>query len=249
MAEYNIIRHPFLLLGLSYAFTGFSLIYVPPKLPLRLIALGVITFFVYIAVRFADLSLLSKDNQLLFGNIMFAVLLYANYYLCLIKESPPPQMTKYNQLRWAAGVVFNPRGIGKPWQIRNMPSFSRTNKSFRHSRGAFIWKKFLQFLLFSVILEVYDAINLKFHLKQDDFAHGKIHLFSRLKDVTLRETNIRLWLPFMTYLPMYLEYSSLHCLVSVIAVALGDDPAQWPPLYGDLRDAYSIRNFWGYVKE
>lgn len=249
MAEYSIIRHPFFLLGLSYASIGFCIIYVPPKLPFRLTAFGIITFFIYMAIKAADLSLLSTDNQLLFGNIMFAVLLYANYYLCLIKLSPPFQMTKYNQLRWIVGVAFNPRGIGKSWQIRNIPRFSRTNESFHPSRRAFICKRFLLFLLFSVMLEVYDAIHLLIHLRQDDFTHEKVHFFCRLTDVTIREIIVRLWLPFVTYLPMYLEYSSLHCLVSIIAVTLfGDDTSQWPPLYGDLRDAYSLRRFWGYVK-
>lgn len=201
------------------------------------------------SIRIADLSLVSGKNRMLFGNIMFGVLLYSNYYLCIIKESQPPQMTKYNQLRWVIGLVFNPRGIGKPWQISNIPPFSRTNKSFCPSRRTFIGKRVLLFLVFSVMLEVYDAIHLQLNLKQDDFTDEKIRFFSRLKDVTQREMIVRLWLPFATYLPMYLEYSSLHCIVSVIAVAFGDDPLQWPPLYGDLRDAYSLRRFWGYVKE
>ena len=199
------------------------------------------------AVKVADLSLLSIDNRVLFGNLMVAVLLYANYYLCLIKASPPSQITKYDQLRWLAGVVFNPRGIGKSWQIRNIPPFSRTNKSFCPSRKAFIWKRILQILLFTIMLEVYAEIHLLISPKRDDFMDEKIHFFSRLKDVTLREIVIRLWLPFSTYLPMYLEFSSLHCLVSVIAVTFGDNPSQWPPLYGDIRDAYSMRRFWGYA--
>ena len=199
------------------------------------------------AVRVADLSYLSINDRITFGNLAVVVVLYANFYQCLIKESPPSQMTTYEQLRWLVGVVCNPRGIGKSWQIRNLPSFSRTQNFFRPSRKAFVCRRILQFLLFTVMFEAYFQIHLLLNPNGDDFTGDKMHFFSRLRDITAREIFIRLWLPFPTYLPMYLEFSSLHCLISVIAVALGDDPLQWPPLFGDIRDAYTLRRFWGYV--
>lgn len=38
-----------------------------------------------------------------------------------------------------------------------------------------------------------------------------------------------------------------NALVSVIALLLGSEAQSWPPLFGDVRDAWSIRQFWGYV--
>lgn len=43
----------------------------------------------------------------------------------------------------------------------------------------------------------------------------------------------------------YMEFQYL--LLSLIFVGLGDDEASWPPLFGDLRDAYTLQNLWGRV--
>ena len=41
----------------------------------------------------------------------------------------------------------------------------------------------------------------------------------------------------------YIELQYL--LLSLLFLALGDYEASWPPLFGGLRDAYSVRNLWG----
>ena len=241
-----MLLHPFFLLGLSWASVGAVLICVPPRLPFRLLALGTIAAFMYKAVGVADLSQVLPENRAFFGKCMFAVFLYANYFLCLATETPSSDMTSlYSQLRWATETVLNPRGVGRSWQIRNMPTFSRTDdKHFIPSRKSFIWRRIFLWLWFNILSDVYYEINSVLRLRSEDFAVEKQYFFRRLDQVTAREVVVRLWLPFYLQVPTYTHYSSLHCLVSTIAVILGDSPSQWPPLFGDISDTYSLRQFW-----
>lgn len=40
------------------------------------------------------------------------------------------------------------------------------------------------------------------------------------------------------------------CSVAAISVALGIyGPEQWPPMFGSLKDAYTVRRFWAYVSK
>ena len=61
-----------------------------------------------------------------------------------------------------------------------------------------------------------------------------------------RETFIRCWLVFQFIWYGYALYTSLHAILSIFFVGTGiDSPEEWPPLYGSLKEAYTIQRFWG----
>ncbi|KIX02312.1 uncharacterized protein Z518_08253 [Rhinocladiella mackenziei CBS 650.93] len=70
--------------------------------------------------------------------------------------------------------------------------------------------------------------------------------FRRIGEVTARETTIRLITVFFFIWNAYANLTSLHAALSIIFVALlrFDDPDEWPPLFGSLGKAVSIRRFW-----
>lgn len=65
--------------------------------------------------------------------------------------------------------------------------------------------------------------------------------------VTLRETALRgawtIWWAWGSFVLL----DGFHTLLSLLAVVVlrVDGPGDWPPLFGDLREAYSMRRFWG----
>jgi hypothetical protein len=63
---------------------------------------------------------------------------------------------------------------------------------------------------------------------------------------TLRETQIRAYIVVYYVWFGYALYTFLYEVLAVAFVAAGvDDPEDWPPFFGKLAKAYSIRNFWG----
>lgn len=79
-----------------------------------------------------------------------------------------------------------------------------------------------------------------------DFLPTKESYFRRIGEVTLRETAVRAWLVTFFLFYSFSIYSSMHDILAILFVGMGfDNPEDWPPLFGDVRDATSLRNFWG----
>ncbi|KAJ9606027.1 hypothetical protein H2200_009876 [Cladophialophora chaetospira] len=83
-------------------------------------------------------------------------------------------------------------------------------------------------------------------LQIDDINVSYDAYFRRIGEVTARETAIRLATVLTFIWNAYANLSGLHAALSIIFVVLlgFDTPEEWPPLFGDLRKAVSIRRFW-----
>ena len=76
-------------------------------------------------------------------------------------------------------------------------------------------------------------------------APSKIALFSRLGEVTAEEAIFRVISSVMFLLNGCLTVVMFYHIISVICVAFHISPVEaWPPMYGDLRNAYTVRRFW-----
>lgn len=184
--------------------------------------------------------------SVLFGHVMVGIFLYASYFLCLIKCTPSPELavkSLWHKAKWAIGVVSNPRGIGTEWQIRNLPPFSRKDKGYVPSRRSFLVQRIAGFVCFYLLGWVYPQLIALLPLRVEDFESSKLRLFS----LSTGELLVRVCYAVDAFLLLYIRHNTLHWLVSAIAVLLGDSPERWPPLFGDIRDAYTLRRFWGYV--
>lgn len=64
--------------------------------------------------------------------------------------------------------------------------------------------------------------------------------------VNSREVLIRCYEAFEAFWSPYAVFTILHSLASVlfVCVLFIDEPHEWPPLFGDVRQAYSMRRFW-----
>uniref|UniRef100_A0A8H7TQH3 Wax synthase domain-containing protein n=1 Tax=Bionectria ochroleuca TaxID=29856 RepID=A0A8H7TQH3_BIOOC len=61
----------------------------------------------------------------------------------------------------------------------------------------------------------------------------------------VRATVLRLHWVLIQVVPDYLTLSSYHDVLAIIGVATGfDDPSEWPPMYGSITEAYTVRRFW-----
>lgn len=242
---------PSLHLFLSYALLSIGIAYVPPKPIFRLNAVVGILAYTVFGLLHLDRSRGSGMWKAFCAQTTFVIVLWANYVLFIIKAMPPPGLGFIKKLMWAVeNIAFNPRGIGMPWQIRNIPPFNRKDPNYVPMRLAFIFQRVITGILFFAILKAFGVIHTEIYLarlRDGDYDEEKESIIRRMRDVSMRELLIRAWLPidYLVGSVCILKYQ--HSLVSAIAVALGDKPERWPPLLGDIRDAYSLRRFWGYT--
>ena len=240
--------HPLIYLFLSYAVIAGSIAFVPPTSMIRLFAFGGVLTCVIIGMVYMDRG---ASTQTLYscGAVQCGVAIYSNYFLLLIKATPPPGSSSVKRLMWAIDLVFNPRGIGTSWQIRNLPTFSRKDPNYVPSRRRFILQRIATGLIFYGMSKLYYLIEMKIYvasLREGDYGEDKESIIRRMGEASMHELFIRAWLPLSFFFTAWCRHQYLHSLVSASAVAVGDEPRRWPPLYGDIRDAYSLRQFWGY---
>ncbi|PSS28041.1 hypothetical protein M430DRAFT_15275 [Amorphotheca resinae ATCC 22711] len=121
----------------------------------------------------------------------------------------------------------------------------------RSTRAIFVRDRLISLVLTLVIDKVYSHIIAEVFpqyfngLDALDFLPTKETYFRRLTSVTLRETLIRVWIVTYFIWSSMCLYTTIHDFLSIIFVGSGfDKPEDWPPLFGDIREATSIRNFW-----
>ena len=81
-----------------------------------------------------------------------------------------------------------------------------------------------------------------------DFASGKDYIFVRWHTGLGEELALRAAMTFAFWVRMYLGLRFLQDIGAFVDVASGLDGVEvWRPAFGSVREAYSLRRFWGYV--
>ncbi|SPJ76001.1 uncharacterized protein FTOL_05732 [Fusarium torulosum] len=166
---------------------------------------------------------------------------------------------------FAYKMLFNARCLGTKWQVRHAnPSGDATIKPEPSPRVKFILKRLGVLLLRYIFLCIY--YDPSFHLympdgipwKQEDFSPGSQKLFwhflfsnphpeAQVHHFLIRGAFIRLHVVGDQLIPDYCILSSYHDILSIIAIGLHiDSPEEWPPLFGQIGQAYSVRRYWSH---
>lgn len=145
------------------------------------------------------------------------------------RELPPPQ-TPLQILNWAISQLGNLRGVGWSYEVPglNHPSFPR----WVFVRAQVLRRLALYFV--SDIIHTHNRLNPSFHPQGPSVAAcGWMW---------------RVWNTIMFWCTFWEMMEAWHLVFSAIAVALGiNEPSEWPPLFGGLRELTGVRAFWGYV--
>ncbi|MCJ1464441.1 hypothetical protein MMC07_003054 [Pseudocyphellaria aurata] len=166
--------------------------------------------------------------------------MYVNYFLCLRKLVFVKASTPLQTFKAPCGMLFNSRC---EIPAKELPAFSARDSEYFPSRKAFLLTRIRTFAWTTGAFAIVHNIPLNFWT--DDFQSPKDQLLRRLPEVSAREWTILFHCTISLYLMPYCLFTAAHSLVSVVAVAFGDAPMHWRPLFGDLREAYTVQRFFG----
>lgn len=142
-------------------------------------------------------------------------------------------------------LVVNYRNIGTPYQVRNIPKFSKSSPSYIPSRRTFLLRKFVTIFIVYLALDLltYQPAPPRYLYSQEqDF------FLSRLTGVTGEEILFRILTNFNFWASTNCLIQYIYAIISLICVGSGIyEPKDFPPLVGGLGDSYSVRNHWRYV--
>lgn len=138
--------------------------------------------------------------------------------------------------------TFSPRA-----ELRSdvIPRFRRADPVYVPSRGTFLRQRV--WTVAWTVAAYHLVSTYRLNILVSDFLPPHDRLISRFSDVTLREIVIRFNFMTLQLLRPYLLITAGHAAASVFAVSvLGQQPKQWPPLWGKLADAYTLRRLYKF---
>lgn len=149
------------------------------------------------------------------------------------------------RLTFGLDVATSSRCCGTPFEVKNVPPFSARDPAYVPSRAVFLRQAVSAIVFYYLTM---DLLSLG-----DDpaktavfFAPEKIPIFSRRHELSAEELIVRFVGCMFFVFSARFFVTILANLIAIVAVALlGQDVRHWRPVYGPLKEAYSIRQFWG----
>ncbi|KAI1135602.1 membrane bound O-acyl transferase family-domain-containing protein [Hypoxylon sp. FL0543] len=137
--------------------------------------------------------------------------------------------------------------------VRELP-FASSDAIMRKRGGTFRVRAYFAVSKFARVLALW-ATNRSFdssiswflrglEVNREDFAPAKQGLWPLL---TYRDISLRTIVSFHWIWSTYYFLTSAHDVLAILFVSLlgWDLPSEWPPLFGNVAEAYSLRRFWG----
>lgn len=214
-------------------------VFLPASSPYRPLVVIIILINCALALRSIDPETWGREH---FALYVCGFGLHSNYMINIRKVKAPPGKSKLQALRWALQCCFSPRtGIA----VEDLPSFHVGDPQYVPSAAQFLIQRTwtLAWTMGGYVL--FHRHPLVYYV--EDFQSPKNQIVRRLGDINLREWMILLHTAFTGWFEPYCILTAVHSFSSVVAVACGDAPRNWRPLFGDIREAYTVQRFFGYV--
>lgn len=136
------------------------------------------------------------------------------------------------------------RGPGTPWEVKGLPQFSSSDPQWVPSPFQFIMCK-LAILIGCFFLNDY-MVKLKWTVDRKMFQPSLVPFFTRIGEVTQEEVWTRLVVGVTTWTGAYCLLQVLLCIPAIVGICLKPGSVQeWPPGFGPVLEAYTVRGFWG----
>lgn len=246
---------PYLLLVTAVSITNFSLVCAPPKshslffLPAYGLTIWSLLSISPITSAYSPyyldycLGLTCIVNLIILPRILPRILLLESHNL------QAPHAGVIERLTASSRIWNNPRRIPKV-VARPNPQQHRTS----HPRLVFLALSLAKIgtllILHRHLISPFLTTPILESIQLSDLAPEKERFISRLvtspNDITSFELALRLFLPANWIWTNYFCLETYHSILAIIFVCVLriDEPEEWPPLFGNLLDAYSVRYFW-----
>lgn len=149
------------------------------------------------------------------------------------------------RLRFGLNVALQCRFPATKWPVKNIPPFSREDPEYVPERSKFLRQMIIKWVTCVLIL---DLVSLGSNNGNNAliFSSARIPLFTRLYDLSGEEVTTRITSVIAFWTIQYIVIEVMYGMFAIAAVALGITAVNvWPPVFGSLRDSYSLRQFWG----
>ena len=161
------------------------------------------------------------------------------------EQKPRDQYTLTRRIGFGLHTTIAQRNTNTRYQIKGVPPFSSTSPSFIPPRKSFVRKCLRDVLVCYLII---DACTFAGPPKDAGsvFAANKVPFLSRITEVSFEEFMVRVLSTLGLRLIVYCMLQMFYGLLAAVTVLLGIyEVRDWPPPFGAISEAWSIRRYWG----
>lgn len=164
-----------------------------------------------------------------------------------IKLVPRKAPSSSDRLCFGFSVSAQSRFPGTSWAVKNIPRFRRADPSFVPSKAEFLTRNFLKCCVHIFIIRLSTQLGNPSN-NPIVFSSDRIAFFRRLNDISVDELISRFLGTLGYWTIQYLIIDLLYSLLAIAAISLNiTEVDTWPPVFGHVDEAWSLRQFWGYV--
>lgn len=144
-------------------------------------------------------------------------------------------------------LLAQTRAVNTQWQVKNVPSHPMyyLRRGMRvPTRGRFLLRQLAIIAWQCLVLDIVQTVSLQQATERDlqEAASLKIEWVVPVGQWAERiATHLSIW-----FVVNRLISDLAYRVLSIFFVGIGiDSPADWPPAFGSMADAFTLRNFWG----
>ena len=160
-------------------------------------------------------------------------------------DSPHSVKATLAPLRFGLLATLSSRQVNTPFQVKNVPHFSAHDAYFVPSRAVFLCRNTLAICVCYLIVD----LSVMAAVPEQNlilFSRQNIPLLARHDEFSISKLAVRTFASLAVWVNIYCIFKVGHGIMSFIAVGTGlSEVAAWPPAFGPLAEAYTVRRFWG----
>lgn len=224
---------------------GTLIIATPKRSPYRYLS---IPFLIWNASRFIHpLDLTTYGRNIAIGNLFVAV--FTALHLLLINplderdlaREMPTTFFRSGHFYYVFEIISMTRGVKTPRQVKNLPAHPKYFDRYggKIPVGPYLLRQMAILTWQFLVIDIIQVASIQAAPLEPGFKDIEFNL-SLEKWIERLITNLIGWF----FVARILIDSSFK-LASVIFVGLGlDEPKNWPPVFGRMKDSYTLRNYW-----
>ncbi|KAF1948164.1 hypothetical protein CC80DRAFT_541141 [Byssothecium circinans] len=256
----NTSFHPLFYFTVQVVIISFAIGFVPPRSNRRLLLLPLVVFCSYAIINSASEHLRLFWVCPLSGFANGVVLQYLDLGLLshwgfdtksaiILAQKQNGETLAHNRIstviqRFYFGFLstFSFRKVNTPYEVKNTPQFRDKRAP---SKPRFLLQHVTMVLICILAVDVSSQLPPAPN-PAELFAAQRVHFLSRLGEVSGEEIAVRIMGSVLYWCNLFAILQGLFSFAALLAVSFGlSDVRSWRPLFGSLRDATSLRYFWG----
>ena len=153
----------------------------------------------------------------------------------------------WERLKFGYMVKTSSRNEGTPWVVKNIPPFSTKDARFVPSRRYFYWHKLAKIGFTFLFVDLLSQKSKPLEENAQLYSAKKVQIFTGDRNnLTMEQILIRLITVILYWISTAFVIDAVSDIFAVLSVALHIKGVEhYPPLFGPVREAYTIRRFWG----